>query len=63
MRLPLVLVFLLTIATPIAVNLAGRDGGDAGAENRELASMPRLNGDIKSFADLHKFVLMEKVPA
>lgn len=51
MRLPLVLLFLLTIATPLAVNVAGGDGGDAGAENRELAPFPRLDGTIATLAD------------
>ena len=37
MRLPLVTVFLVIIGLPLGLNLAGRDGADAEAENRELA--------------------------
>jgi hypothetical protein len=50
MRLPLVLLFLVMIATPLAVNLAGKDGGDPGAENRELAVFPRFDGTAASLA-------------
>jgi alginate O-acetyltransferase complex protein AlgJ len=38
MRAPLTVAFLLIIALPLGLNLAGRDGADAEAENRELAS-------------------------
>jgi alginate O-acetyltransferase complex protein AlgJ len=37
MRRLLVVLFLTLITLPLAVNLAGRDGADAEAENRELA--------------------------
>ena len=50
MRLPLVLLFLLMITTPLALNLAGQDGGDAGAENRELASFPHVDRTAASIA-------------
>ena len=51
MRLPVVALFVLTIATPLAINLAGGDGGDPAAENRELAPFPRTTGTAASFAD------------
>lgn len=51
MRLPVVLVFLVTIAAPLAINVGGGDGGDAVAENRELAAFPRLDGTLNSAAD------------
>lgn len=37
-----VILFLLVIALPLTVNLAGGDGADPGAENRELAPFPHL---------------------
>jgi hypothetical protein len=37
-----VAVFLALIALPLAANLAGVDGADPEAENRELAAFPRL---------------------
>ncbi|MQA28661.1 MAG: hypothetical protein GEU82_02320 [Luteitalea sp.] len=37
-----VVSFLLIISLPLAVNLAGGDGADRTAENRELADFPRL---------------------
>jgi len=48
MRLPLVLLFVLTIVTPLALNIGGVDGGDSVAENRELAPFPRVDGTLKS---------------
>jgi hypothetical protein len=36
----LVLLFVAVISLPLAMNLAGRDGADPGAENRELAAFP-----------------------
>src|SRR5262245_13463188 len=51
MRLPLVLLFIAMIATPLAVNITGRDGGDAGAENRELAKFPTYDGSATSIVD------------
>jgi hypothetical protein len=38
----LVAAFLVIVSLPLAANLAGVDGADVGAENRELASFPRL---------------------
>jgi len=38
----IVAVFLALIALPLAANLAGVDGADPEAENRELAAFPRL---------------------
>jgi hypothetical protein len=35
-------LFVVVIALPLAANLAGVDGADAAAENRELATFPRL---------------------
>lgn len=40
----LVLLFLGLLATPLAMNMAGIDGGDAEAENRTLAPWPVLDG-------------------
>lgn len=51
MRLPLIVLFLATITTPLALNLAGVDGGDPVAENRELAAFPRVDGTVKSVAE------------
>jgi hypothetical protein len=38
-----VILFLAIIALPLAANLAGRDGADPAAENRELAAFPHLD--------------------
>jgi len=38
----IVAAFLVLIALPLAANLAGVDGADPAAENRELAAFPRL---------------------
>jgi len=46
----LVLLFLLAIALPLAANLTGDDGADAQAENRELASVPQVDGSWRSLA-------------
>lgn len=46
----LVALFLVLIGLPLAVNLAGKDGADAAAENRELAPFPRLDGTLDSAA-------------
>lgn len=51
MRTPLVVVFLALIGLPLTLNLAGSDGADAAAENRELAAFPRYDGTLKSIAD------------
>ena len=40
--------FVVLISLPLAANIAGRNGGDAGAENRELAPFPRLDGSAAS---------------
>ena len=47
----LVALFLLVIGLPLAANLAGADGADPGAENREMAAFPRLDGSWKSVAN------------
>ncbi len=46
----LVALFLCAISLPLAANLSGVDGGDAGAENRELAAVPHLDGTLASIA-------------
>ena len=46
----LVALFLCAISLPLAANLAGVDGGDPGAENRELAAFPSLEGTRASIA-------------
>jgi alginate O-acetyltransferase complex protein AlgJ len=46
----LVVLFLCAISLPLVANLAGVDGGDAGAENRELAAFPHLDGTLASIA-------------
>jgi hypothetical protein len=48
----LVICFLLVIALPLAANLAGQDGADAAAENRELAPFPHLDASWPSIATL-----------
>ena len=50
MKRLLVLLFVAVIALPLAVNLAGIDGADAGAENRELAAFPAIDGSLASIA-------------
>jgi alginate O-acetyltransferase complex protein AlgJ len=47
----LVALFLLVIGLPLAANLTGADGADPGAENREMAAFPRLEGSWKSAAN------------
>ena len=49
-RTLLVALFVLAIALPPAANLAGFDGADPGAENRELAAFPRVDGSWASIA-------------
>src|ERR1700720_2073566 len=44
----LVGLFAAVISLPLAANLAGHDGADPGAENRELATFPRLAGSWKA---------------
>jgi hypothetical protein len=46
----IVALFLLVISLPLAVNLAGVDGADATAENRELAAFPRFADSWRSVA-------------
>jgi alginate O-acetyltransferase complex protein AlgJ len=48
----LVGLFIAVISLPLAANLAGVDGGDPGAENRELAPLPRLDRSLTSMAAL-----------
>jgi len=50
MKRALVAMFVVIISLPLAANLAGRDGGDAGAENRELAAFPQLEPTWPSIA-------------
>jgi alginate O-acetyltransferase complex protein AlgJ len=47
----LVALFVTVISLPLAANLAGIDGGDAGAENRELAPLPSLSHSLQSVLD------------
>src|SRR5438132_4403192 len=49
-QLALVVLFLVLIVLPLAANLAGRDGADRHAENREMAPFPRLDGTWQSIA-------------
>jgi alginate O-acetyltransferase complex protein AlgJ len=55
MRAALVIAFLLVITLPGAANLAGHDGADPHAENRELAAFPRLHGatmpSLRAYSD------------
>ena len=46
----LVALFLCAISLPLSANLVGVDGADPGAENRELAAFPRVDGTWKSLA-------------
>ncbi len=48
----LVALFVAVISLPLTANLAGIDGADPGAENRELARFPRADGSWASIADL-----------
>lgn len=47
-RTLLVAVFLTVISLPLAANLAGRDGADAVAENRQPTPFPRFDGSWNS---------------
>ena len=47
-RFPLVILFVAVISLPLAVNIAGIDGADPSAENRELATFPKLDGSAAS---------------
>src|SRR5262249_51255989 len=48
MRAPLVIAFIFVISLPLVMNVAGRDGADPGAENRELADFPRYDGTTQT---------------
>jgi len=52
MKILLVALFIAVISLPLAANLAGMDGADPGAENRELAVFPRVDGTWTSIAAL-----------
>jgi alginate O-acetyltransferase complex protein AlgJ len=47
----LVLIFIAAISLPLAANIAGADGADPGAENRELARFPHVDRSLTSMAD------------
>ena len=55
MRALLVIAFLVVITLPAAANLAGHDGADPTAENRELAAFPRIEGatmaSLRTYSD------------
>ena len=55
MRAALVLAFIVVITLPAAANLAGHDGADPHAENRELALFPRFRGatpaSLRAYSD------------
>jgi len=44
-------LFVAVVSLPLVANLAGADGADAAAENRELAAFPRVDGTWRSIAD------------
>jgi alginate O-acetyltransferase complex protein AlgJ len=44
----LIALFVAVIALPLAATVAGRDGADPQAENRELAAFPRVDGSWES---------------
>ncbi len=46
----IVVLFVAIVSLPLAANLAGRDGADPAAENRELAAFPRYDGTWRSAA-------------
>lgn len=50
-RLSLVALFLAILWLPLALNVAGFDGADPGAENRELAPFPRFDGTARSLTN------------
>ena len=50
MKLLLTVAFVVVISLPLAANLAGRDGADPGAENRELAPFPTFeSGSLSAY--------------
>jgi hypothetical protein len=44
LNIVLVAGFLVIIGLPLAANVAGHDGGDQEAENRDLAKFPAFEG-------------------
>jgi alginate O-acetyltransferase complex protein AlgJ len=48
----LVALFVVSISLPLALNLAGVDGADPQAENRELAPFPRIEASLTAMAAL-----------
>ena len=48
MNRALAIIFLIAIVLPVAANLAGDDGADREAENREMAVFPVLDGSLRS---------------
>jgi hypothetical protein len=48
MNRALAVIFLIAIVVPAAANLAGRDGADREAENREMARFPQIDGSLRS---------------
>lgn len=48
----LVVMFLVAISLPLAANLAGFDGADPGAENREPAPLPHFDGSLETIPDV-----------
>jgi alginate O-acetyltransferase complex protein AlgJ len=46
----LVSLFVVVISLPLAANLAGVDGADPGAENRDLATFPKISRSWSSIA-------------
>src|SRR5437763_16313522 len=52
MRTLQVALFVIVTSLPLAVNLAGVDGADPGAENRELAPWPRVGASPAALAAL-----------
>src|SRR4051812_516404 len=51
MKRLLVASFVVIISLPLAANLAGVDGTDPGAENRELAAFPHADRTLASIAE------------
>jgi alginate O-acetyltransferase complex protein AlgJ len=50
MKAVLAALFVIVISLPLAATIAGVDGADAAAENRELASFPRVEASWPSIA-------------
>jgi hypothetical protein len=44
-------LFIVIISLPLAANLAGLDGADPLAENRELAAFPRFSGSVAQYGN------------